>query len=82
MRNLRMAEGLESGDILDVSPYRQEDGTYVLPETFYHEGKDYCDAKTETWIWSIGKRIADNVTVASTQSNLYQHPDYECLWLR
>ena len=40
------------------------------------------DAKNETWMWSVGRRISDNVLIASTTTDLFQNPEYECLWLR
>lgn len=34
------------------------------------------------YIWSIGKRHSDGVILASRNGDLYQNPEFECLWLR
>jgi hypothetical protein len=78
--NRAMADKLIRGEANDVSECAR-DGDYYVLETFV-EGRDYCDARTESWIWSIGKRHADGVILASLRGDLYQNPDFECLWLR
>lgn len=56
MRNQAMQRKLTSGECLDVSACRRTAaGDYVL-EGFV-DGVDYCDAKLEAWIWSIGKLL-------------------------
>jgi hypothetical protein len=80
MANLRMAEKLTAGEAIDVSRHRQEDGTYLLPD--FVEDTDYCDAATERWIWSIGREAATGAIRASTSTQYYQNPAYECLFLR
>jgi hypothetical protein len=49
-----------NGDAIDVSGYPTYGGAYILPEGVFKEGKDYCDAKRERWIWSSagGNRMA------------------------
>lgn len=81
MRNIRMQEKLNSGDAIDVSGCERIDHYYVL-DRFEEDGPDYCDAVLEQWMWSIGKRKADGVILASEHPDLYQNPEFECLWLR
>jgi hypothetical protein len=68
-------------------------GTQVIPEGgkffghyqlrgFDDSGVDYWDSVTERSIMSIGRRLSDNAIIASLTSDLYMHPEYECLWLR
>jgi hypothetical protein len=81
--NRRMLEKHELGIVIDVSGCeRTPEGYYVLTE--FVDGKDYADCKTQEWIWSIGRRKTDGVLLASTDSHgvFYQHPDFECVWLR
>lgn len=81
MTNLRMQSKLRSGDAIDVSGCeRTPEGDYVLKE--FVEDKDYCNAKTEQWMWSIGRELATGRIIASESNKLYQNPAYECLWLR
>lgn len=82
MRNLSMRRSLERGDAIDVSGCPSVDGHYDISEIEFIDGLDYCDAKTESWIWSIGRRRSDNQIIASISPDLYQNPDFECLWLR
>jgi hypothetical protein len=46
------------------------------------EGKDYCDARTEQWIWSVGVHRETGQVWASCQSNKYLNPAFICIWLR
>lgn len=82
MKNLRMCEKLNLGECIDVRQIGREigNGLFVLDE--YKDGVDYCDAQTEQWIWSIGKRIEDDVIVASLDTSLYMNPQFVCVWLR
>ena len=81
MHNKRMQEQLVAGDAIDVSGCPQTaHGEYLLEE--FIAGKDYCDAKTEQWIWSIGRHRETGRIYASHSSNKYQNPAFECLWLR
>ncbi len=84
MHNLRMAEKLEDGDAVDVSDWPREGDYYIAPgiPEDYRRGLDYCVARDEVWIWSIGQRLADGVILVSRQSDLYQNPAFDCLWLR
>lgn len=82
VRNLAMRRKLNSGDCIDVSMYPTYGGAYVLPEGVFKDDKDYCDAKRERWIWSIGRRKSDGTVLASTSSEFYQNAEYECIWLR
>lgn len=80
MLNLAMQRKLENERCIDVKDCEREGDYYVLEE--FVDDVDYCDSTTETWIWSIGKRHSDGKILASTQGDLYQNPDFECLWLR
>lgn len=80
MHNLRMEEKLKSGECIDVSGFPKEGHLYVLPR--FVEGVDYCNAESEGWIWSIGRHRMDGTIYASHSTELYQNPDYECLFLR
>jgi len=81
MNNKAMQDKLREGRAVDVSSYPREGRYYVIPFESDRE-LDYCDTKTERWIWSIGRRLSDGVILASLSSDLYQNPDFECLWLR
>lgn len=81
MTNLAMQKKLEQQRAIDVSPYPQnDDGHYILPEFYKH--LDYCDAVEEKWIWSIGRHKKTGEIHASTNSDLYQNKNYDCLFLR
>lgn len=76
-----MLEKLNKRDAVDVSAFaRNADGDYILPD--YADDVDYCDAKTEEWIWSIGRDLKTGQILASTSPKFYQNTGYECLWLR
>lgn len=78
--NQTMAHDLESGECLDVSNCeRTPDGAYILPS--YVDGRDYADAATEQWIYSIGK-APDGTHYAATDGRYYQAQGFECVWLR
>jgi hypothetical protein len=79
--NKAMARKLRKGEAVDISNYpTTKEGYYMLDDFF--EDKDYCDAAKEQWIWSIGVNYATGQVLASTSSNLYQHPEFECIFLR
>lgn len=81
MHNRRMAEKLAAGEAIDVSDCpRTPDGDYILAE--FVEDVDYCNARTEQWIWSIGRELATGEIHAAHSAKLYQNPAYLCLWLR
>jgi hypothetical protein len=78
-----MKEKMERGDAIDVGDLvtgRTPEGHYILRA--FIKGTDYCAADEEKWIWSIGKNRKTGQIVASISTNFYQHPDFECLWLR
>jgi hypothetical protein len=78
-----MQEKLAKGEAIDVSPCkRTPEGHYILSEFDENENMDYCDAKAEYWIWSIGKNYATGEILASTNNNFYQNNEYKCLFLR
>jgi len=83
MDNLRMKEKLDNGEAIDLSQCEREGNSYIIPpEMFRDDGVDYCNAKTEQWIWSIGRRYSDGLILASTRTEYYQNDKFECLWLR
>lgn len=82
MDNKSMERKLQNGEALDV----RKVGKQIAPGRFqlrrFVEDVDYCDAEKEEWIWSIGKAKSDGAIIASTCTEYYQNPEYECLWLR
>lgn len=81
MINLAMQRKIKSRKAIDISSRPlTPDGYYILDK--FANNKDYCDSVSESWIWSIGRRINDGLILASTASDLYQNDDYECLFLR
>ena len=80
-----MAESIISGKGISLACCEvNSDGRYLVPKQLFENSKDgdFCNHKTEEWIWSIGKRRSDGVILASHGSELYQNPEFECLWLR
>lgn len=82
MQNRRMAEKLSDGRAIDLSKCeRTPEGDYIVKH-FDEDGDfDYCDAETESWIWSIGK-FPDGSVIASTSGKFYQNESCRCVWLR
>lgn len=90
MKNRRMAEKLLSGKAIDLSGApRDADGDYILRDEHgngpgFIEDKDYCDARTERWVWSIGQHwITDEIRASTDPAGVYYgNRDWKCLWLR
>jgi ribosomal protein S1 len=85
MKNRRMAEKIANGEAVSVhNKEMTDDGHYVLEEEFFlaNEDIDFCNAENETWIYAIGRRLTDNVIVASHSIELSSNPLFECLWSR
>lgn len=81
MKNRRMQEKLDKNECIDVSQFiNNQEGAYLL--TDFKEGVDYCNAKTEQWIWSIGRENSTGLIYAAHDNRFYQHEDYTCIWLR
>lgn len=79
--NRSMASKIERGEAIDLQYNKKTpEGHYILKQ--FEEDSDYCDAYTEEWIWSIGKRHSDGVILASTGGIFYDNPDFLCIWLR
>jgi hypothetical protein len=79
--NRRMFEKVKRGDAIDVSDNpRTAEGYYKLGD--FLPGIDYCDLRAQAWVWSIGKHKITGKILASTGSDFYQNPAYECLFLR
>lgn len=82
MRNKAMQRKLEKGQALDVRVIGKElDPGKVYRLYDYIDDVDYCDAKRELWIWSIGKNPHGEI-YAATDARYYQAEGWECLWLR
>ena len=79
-RNWSMRRKINSGEAIDVAGLPMYGGSYILPT--FHDGKDYCNGRTERWIWSVGRRKSDGVILASHSDEFYQNDNFECLWLR
>ena len=83
-RNRRMEEklsGTHKEKAIDLQfNAKTPDGEYIL-EAFV-DGVDYCDASTESWIWSIGRHKKTGQILAALDGRFYQNEEYECLWLR
>ncbi len=91
MQNKAMERKIKSGNAIDLKDCERIDAPstsegnhknayYILKD--FEDDMDYCDSSSESWIWSIGRRKSDGVILASTTSDLYQNPDFECLFLR
>lgn len=76
-----MEEKLDKNEAIDISACKRTTGGYYILTNFI-EDTDYCDAKAEHWIWSIGKNYATGEILASTNNNFYQNTEYKCLFLR
>ena len=79
MHNLAMKHLLDTREAIDVSS-RPRIGDYYVLDSFV-EDVDYCDAKREIWIRSIGEHKSTGQILASPHDDLYQDPDYLCLYL-
>lgn len=91
MINLAMQEKLEKKEAFDVSGCKNDgvvyDLTGVLTVSEIYDGDlDFCDAKTEKWIWSIGVVEVDGKDriLAAVDSRFYgqRHDVEQCIWLR
>jgi hypothetical protein len=79
-----MARKLAAGECLDVrkegEPIAGSSSDFELRR--FVNDVDYCDAELENWIWSIGRREADDRIFAATDGRYYQAEGFECLFLR
>ena len=86
MANIAMERDIVTGRAIDLSQYKEASDAggsiYRLPPGVFNDNKDYCDASTEQWVWSIGKHRHSGEVLAALDSRFYQNEDYECLWLR
>lgn len=87
LRNRTMQEYLERKEAIDVSGCEKNaDGDYILPEELQPRAgvtpKDYCDAKEELWIASIGRNKSTGQVLASATGRFCEDSAWECLWLR
>jgi len=82
MTNIMMQIRIESGDAIDISGFAREGIYYIIPRHKLFADRDYCDPKLESWIWSIGRRKRDGRLLASIAPDLYDHADFDCVWVR
>lgn len=81
LKNRAMARAIINEGCIDLSGCERTDrGEYILPD--FIENRDYCNAETEEWIWSIGRDKETGEILAAHDTRFYGHPSYECLWLR
>lgn len=85
MPNYPMLEKLKSGEAIDVSEcQRWQEDFYDVTKIFkgLDADVDYCDAKKETWIWSIAKHKVTGNIYASGSTYFQNSEDFEVVWLR
>jgi len=80
MLNLVMKDMLDKREAIDISS-RPRIGDYYVLDSFV-EDVDYCDAKAERWIESIGEHKDTGQILASLQDDLHWDTDYISLYLR
>jgi hypothetical protein len=61
VNNLAMERKLDSGEAVDLGPYRCEGspGMYQIPQDKWPAmaESELCDAEHEQWIWSVGRCV-------------------------
>lgn len=82
LANRAMARKLAKGEAVDLSEYRGEDGTYLLPAELNIEDVDLCDAKLDRWIWSVGRNLKTGERWAALDGRYYEVDGWKCEWLR
>lgn len=88
LTNLSMERMLVVGSCIDLSGCdRNTDGDYILRGDIREKAKRktgfvFCDAKTESWIGSIGVGGRSGDVLASVSGKFYKHSEYVCLFLR
>lgn len=96
MQNQAMRRKLQKNEAVDVSKCeRTITGDYILPT--FQSDKDYCNAETEQWIWSVGcltvdlpsvmfngerRTLSKGTYLAAESAKWYQNSVCECVWLR
>lgn len=69
MPNMAMQRKLKAGRAVDISDRpRTATGDYLLAS--FEEGKDYCDARAQSWVWSIGKLLRPLPSVMADGSRI------------
>ena len=75
-------------DVRDLAQARNDHKVLRLAErdALFAEGKDYCNAAAEAWVWSIGVHRETGEVWASHRANKYRNaeatPAFVCVWLR
>ena len=82
MPDREMAVKLGSGEALDVRAIGEEIQPGVFRLTRFVPGYDYCDAKKETWMMSVGRHNRTGEFFAARDARFDMDPEYECVWLR
>jgi hypothetical protein len=84
--NQYMLESLESGEAVDVRERGEEIEPGVFRLRIFNKATqlDYCDAKNQAWIWSIGRDKQTGEILAATDGRFYSDETgrYDCVWLR
>ncbi len=85
MKNRAMAVDLATGTAIDVREIGVEvegvPGVFELRE--YRDGVDYCDAREERWVWSIGRDTLGRVFASTDARCIFlDNPNFTCIWLR
>jgi hypothetical protein len=78
-----MEEKIAAGECIDIGTAgtKLRPGVFRLQE-FKEDGADYCDLAGKDWLRSIGKHKQTGEILASTGTEYYSNPDYECIFLR
>lgn len=88
MLNRSMKRKLDKKEALDLNGFYQGPpgslAEYRLPPEYQKRiaGKELCDSGREAWIRSVGKHKVTGELHASSDPVHYQHPQYDCLWLK
>ncbi len=79
-----MEEKIADGECLDIATIgvRVRPGVYRLQNFNERDGMDYCDLAGKDWIRSIGRHKQTAEIIASTSTEFYENPEYDCLFLR
>jgi hypothetical protein len=82
MRDRDMVQKLGSGEAIDVRSVGVEVQPGVFRLASYVPGYDYCDARKEVWMMSIGRHLRTGEFFAARDARYETDPEYECVWLR
>jgi hypothetical protein len=78
-----MQQRVNEGVAIDLrNCERDADGSYVIPASWFQVDADYCDTRSETWIWSIGYNTETGKILGSVGDRFMHEPGWDCVWLR